>query len=181
MRVGILILVWLGMCCDPGAKANDTGPDLKLLRKQLMMAINSSHTTDSLYTDLDHLNNKTPLIVAYMGALDALKAKHSWNPYSKIKSLSQASQLMQKAIDNDPHNIEIRFMRFSVQHNVPAWLGYSKNLDADRDEILQQLGLKNYGTADVELTHSIIRFSIDSKRCSSSQNVKLRQYLIQIK
>ncbi|MEO6520693.1 MAG: hypothetical protein ABIN91_03385 [Mucilaginibacter sp.] len=157
--------------------ADNQQSDLKLLRKKLIIAIGSSKTTDSLYNALNHLPNKTALTTAYMGALDALKAKHSWNPYSKIKYLDTSEKLMQQAVDADPHNIEILFMRFSIQHNVPGFLGFNKNLVSDREDMIAQLSRKNYGTADRELTISIIKFLIGSKRCTAAENEKLHKQL----
>lgn len=157
--------------------ANDGHVDLKLLRKQLITAIGSSQTTDSLYTVLDRLPAKTALTTAYMGALDALKAKHSWNPYNKIKYLNTSEKLMQKAVSADPHNIEILFMRFSIQHNVPGFLGFNKDLVNDREAMITQLNHKNYGTADRELTISIIKFLIDSKRCTLAEDQTLHKQL----
>lgn len=159
------------------AYADNGQPDLKALRKKLVLAINNGHITDSLYTVLERLPKQTALTTAYMGALDALKAKHSWNPYSKIKYLNTSEKMMQQAVAGDPHNIEILFMRFSIQHNVPGFLGYGKNLVNDREEMIAQLNHKNYGTADKELTISIIRFLIDSKRCTAAENDKLRKQL----
>lgn len=151
--------------------------DLKTLRKKLVLAIDNGNTTDSLYSVLDKLPKKTPLTTAYMGALDALKAKHSWNPYSKIKYLNTSEKLMQEAVKQDPHNIEILFMRFSIEHNVPGFLGYNKDLVGDKEEMIAQLNRKNYGTADKELTVSIIRFLIDSKRCTLAEDEKLHKQL----
>jgi RNAse (barnase) inhibitor barstar len=159
------------------SRADDNHPDLKALRKQLIIAIDNSNTTDSLFKALSKQVQKTPLTIAYIGALGALKAKHAWNPYNKIKYLNISEKEMQQALDQDPHNIEILFMRFSIQHNLPGFLGYGKNLTADRQEMITQLNRKNYGTADKELTISIIKFLIDSKRCTEAESSKLQKQL----
>ena len=158
-------------------RAADEFPDVKQVRKQLVLAINSGHTTDSLFAKLDELNHKPPLILAYLATLDALKAKHTWNPYNKIKYLNLCQRRLKDAVNGDPHNVEIRFMRFSIQHNVPGFLGYGTDLLTDREEMIRQLERKNYGSADKELTISIIRFLLESKRCTPAENLKLRQYL----
>jgi len=173
LALAILITMTCGIC-----RADDGHADLKILRKKLIQAIDNSNTTDSLYNVLDKLPKKTALTMAYMGALDALKAKHAWNPYSKIKYLNTAEKQMQQAVTQDPHNIEILFMRFSIQHNVPGFLGYGKNLDSDKTEMITQLSQKNYGTADKELTMSIIKFLISSKRCTDAENAKLNKQLL---
>jgi hypothetical protein len=159
-----------------GANAYEV-PAVKHLRKQLVTAITNPHVTDSLYNNLSLLSYKPPLIVAYIGALDALKAKHAWNPYSKIKYLNQSEKVMQSAVIGDPHNIEIRFMRFSIQYNVPGFLGYGKNLTDDREEIVKQISRRNFGTADKELTVNIIKFLIESKRCTLPEDKLLQKQL----
>lgn len=175
----VLLFIAIALSILP-AKADTGQPDLKVLRKQLMAAIDNGRATDSLYNVLNGLPQKNALTIAYLGALDALKAKHSWNPYNKIKYLNNSEKLMQRAVQQDPHNIEILFMRFSIQHNVPGFLGYGKDLVADREEMITQLGHKNYGTADKELTVSIIKFLISSKRCTPAESDKLHKRLSQL-
>jgi hypothetical protein len=169
-----ITLVFLGAA----AYADNIQTDVKALRKKLTLAINDSRTTDSLYNVLERVPQKTALTIGYLGALDALKAKHSWNPYSKLKYLNTSQKLMQQALQQDPHNIEILFMRFSIQYNVPGFLGCSKNLDGDKAELITQLNHKNYGTADKDLTVAIIKFLIDSKRCTMAETTLLRKQLI---
>ena len=161
------------------AQANE--PDLAPLRKKLMLAINSKQTTDSLYNTLSQNNKKTPVLVAYMATTEALKAKHCWNPYLKFKYLGLSGTDMQKAIEADPHNIEIRFMRFSIQHNLPGFLGMSHDLNTDRLEIIKQVSSHNYGTADRELTEAIIKFLIASKRCTPAESALLHKHLATLK
>jgi hypothetical protein len=160
---------------------DQTDPNVPMIRRQLLNAINSGKVTDSLYSSLGAMKNRTSLINGYMAALEALKAKHTWNPYFKVKYLSDAEKSFKNAVANDPHNIEIRFMRFSVEHNVPGFLGYNKNLDADRVEMIRQLDKKNYALADDSLVKTIITFLIDSKRCSPAEQHNLNQHLAALK
>lgn len=158
--------------------ANDaTEPDLHTIRKLLVTAINSSKTTDSLYRNLGSIKKPTALVTGYIGTLQALKAKHTWNPYYKIKYLNDAEKTFKTAVTGDPSNIEIRFMRFSVEHNVPGFLGYTKNLVADRTEIIKQIEHKHYASADAALVKTIITFLIDSKRCTPTEHTILTQHL----
>ena len=154
-----------------------TEPNLHVIRKLLVSAINSGKVTDSLYRNLSAIKNRPALINGYMATLEALKAKHTWNPYFKIKYLNNAEKTFKTAVTGDPHNIEIRFMRFSVEHNVPGFLGYTKNLVADREEIITQLDRKHYSSADAALVKTIITFLLDSKRCTPAEHSKLSQHL----
>jgi len=155
----------------------DSPAELKHLRQQMVLALNSGKTTDSLYNILNKMPNKQPVYIAYLGILDGLKAKHSWNPYSKIKYVGTAEKLLTQAVTADPYNIEIRFLRFSIEHNAPGFLGYNKNLNIDKEEIIKQLNEKNYGTANKEVTIRTIKFLLDSKRCSPTEAEILHKHL----
>lgn len=179
-----LLFVAVLLLFVPANKGNATAmpddiaePNLHVIRKQLVTAINSSKTTDSLYRNLGLIKNRTGLVNGYIGTLQALKAKHTWNPYFKIKYLNDAERTFKGAVTRDPANIEIRFMRFSVEHNVPGFLGYTKNLVADRTEIIKQIDRKHYSSADTALVKTIITFLIDSKRCTPTENRNLSQHL----
>lgn len=174
-----LLLLFLPLNRGNAASVPDdaTEPNLHTIRKLLITALNSSKTTDSLYTNLGNIKNRSSLINGYMGTLQALKAKHTWNPYYKIKYLNGAEKTFKSAVTGDPTNIEIRFMRFSVEHNVPGFLGYTKNLVADRTEIIKQIERKHYSSADAALVKTIITFLIDSKRCTPAEHNILTQHL----
>jgi hypothetical protein len=159
----------------PLARSNYNGVN-PVLRKQLVAAITSSKKTDSLYSVLTAVKPRTAIVTGYIATLQALKAKHNWNPYYKIKYLSDAEKTFKQAVSAEPHNIEIRFMRFSVEHNVPGFLGYNKNLNADKTELLSQLSHPhNHG--DDELVKTIIDFMIQSKRCTPAERQSLNDYL----
>lgn len=155
--------------------------DISELRKQMLRAINSPKVTDSLYNNLQKTNQKVPLVMAYFGALEALKAKDSWNPYNKIKFLNLSNKTILQAVNASPNDMEIRFVRFSVQTNLPHFLGLNKDLDSDKNQILHQLKQKNYGLADKVFVQSIIKFMLDSKQCSPPEISFLRQQLIVLK
>ncbi|WP_295650989.1 hypothetical protein [uncultured Mucilaginibacter sp.] len=175
------ILGFLMLCCGSMARAADPQPELKPLRQKMLLAANNKKTADSLYNALDKLPAKSPVIIAYIATLDALKAKQTWNPYSKIIYLNQSQSLLLTAVADDPQNIEIRFLRFSIQHNVPGFLGYGKNLAEDREEIITQLDRKNYNLAEKDLIRTIIAFLLNSKRCSPPEGTRLHQYLTDLK
>jgi hypothetical protein len=174
-----LLLLFLPLNRGNAAPVTDdaTEPNLPVIRKLLVTAITSSKTTDSLYNHLGGIKNRTSLINGYIGTLQALKAKHTWNPYYKIKYLNDAEKTFKNAVTGDPSNIEIRFMRFSVEHNVPGFLGYTKNLVTDRTEIIKQIERKHYASADAALVKTIITFLIDSKRCTPAEHNILTQHL----
>lgn len=73
---------------------------------------------------------------AYRGAAFALKAKFGKN---KMQNLHEAKARIEKAVAQEPQNIEIRMIRLSVQENLPAIAGYGKAIDSDKVFILENL------------------------------------------
>ncbi|WP_052266483.1 hypothetical protein [Pedobacter kyungheensis] len=159
------------------AQAQLSPKEITLLKANMVKAIESSKLTDSLFKSLDKLPNKTALITGYTGTLQALKAKHSWNPYNKIKFVSRSLKTMQKAIDMDKENMEIRFMRFSIEFYTPSFLGFSKDLATDKKEIVKHYQNENFGMADRELVRNVAKFMIDSKRCTAAEINVFKKHL----
>lgn len=115
---------------------------------------------------------------AYQACAYAMKAKESWNPFSKLAYIRKYDQLMEKATDQSPNNIEIRFLRFSIEYNLPEWLGMSDHISEDIHYISNH-------TADIEqlMLHSeyaqyILYFIRETGLCESSTITELQQALI---
>ena len=157
-------------------KAQLSPKEIAVLKTNLVKAVENSKLTDSIYEKLDQLPNKTALVTAYCGTLEALKAKHSWNPYHKIKYVKVSLKTMQKAVNMDKENMEIRFMRFSIEHYTPGFLGFSKDLPTDRREIIKHYQNRNFGIADQELIKNVAKFMIESKRCTTEEIKILKKF-----
>ena len=175
----ILIFAGIFFVClaQNTARAQSSDQKNKTLRRQVMLAINNSKTTDSLYHILAAMPNKSPLITGYIGTLQALKAKHHWNPYYKVKYVNEAEKTFTKAIAADPHNMELRFLRFSVDYKLPRLLGYTKNMAADRAEIILQLSKKNYTADNKELLITIINFLLEANTHNATEHNYLTKQL----
>ena len=152
----------------------DMGVSLPQIRREYYAAVQSATTADRLHSRLQALPSPTPLLKAYLASVEAVQAKHSWNPYNKLALLSSADQTMAVAVQSDPKNIEIRFLRFSYEHYVPAFLGYSKHLQDDRRVIVQELATGNLGQMPRELVPGIVQFLQASGRCSPAELARLK-------
>ncbi len=170
-------ILLLMICAMNAYSENYTNEEIKEIKQAMIRAVESPATTDSLYMALTSKKSPNALVIAYIGTLEALKAKHSWNPYNKLKFVGQSQKTLQNAVEKEPHNIEIRFMRFSIQHFTPAFLGFSKELDLDRKEIVKLLKKKSFGLADATLISNIAKFMIDSKRCSPADLIVLKSFV----
>ncbi len=94
------------------------------------------------------LQNKGAIYKGYHGAALALKASYSWNPISKMSYFNKGRKIIDEAIQAEPNNIELRMIRSSIQTNVPKILGYHKNIEEDRDFILNNV--ENVATVELK-------------------------------
>ncbi len=85
------------------------------------------------------LQNKGAVYLGYHGAALALKASFSWNPFKKMSYFNKGKKMIDKAIQSEPDNIELRVIRLSIQSNTPTIVGYHKNIAEDKDFVLNNI------------------------------------------
>lgn len=121
-----------------------------------------------------------PVILAYFGAVEALKGKHAFNPFSKLNHVIKALDIIESAIIMEPLSLEIRFVRFSILHHLPGILGYGTERDEDLSIICKLLKEQNYSEVSTELQQGIIQFMIDSERLDDNQTYELKKIAISL-
>jgi hypothetical protein len=119
-----------------------------------------------------------PTLLAYTGAIDALKAKHAFNPFTKFSRVLSSLNTLERAVNREPNNLEIRFIRFSILHNLPGFLGYGRERNDDMMVIVSQLAKKDYTRYDPKLQINVIEFMLKSERLNDSQTVQLKKLAV---
>ncbi len=107
-------------------------PELTEIRKIYPNAANSETATKELAAKLSNItleSDKT--LIAYKGASITMVSKFSKNLSEKITKFKEGVKWIEFAVANDPKNIEIRFIRLSIQENVPGITKYKKNINED--------------------------------------------------
>ncbi len=134
------------------------------LRDQYQASVSHASKAEIFWKGIKDYQGRSAYMLAYKAAALSLKAKHDWNPYNKLNWLKEALNIFEEAIRMDPDNIEIRFLRFSIEHYMPDFLGFSQHLEADKNAILKNI--HHYQDFDLELTHlkSFHGFFEESKR-----------------
>ncbi len=121
----------------------------------------------------DYISNE-PILLSYYGALNALKAKHVFNPFSKISHLRSALNKLEEATIDGACNLEVRFLRFSVLHNLPSFLRKSEELEKEIYAVFELLVVDDkYRELDSETAFNVIEFVLDSKRLDEEQHKQL--------
>lgn len=144
-----------------------------IIRLRLFAAVKDASLSPALLEDLYQIKPKDELTLGYIATTEALMAKNTWNPFRVFHHLNQSKKFFDSALKNNMQNIEIRFMRLSVEENLPSYLGYSKHIDEDSKFILEHLDqLKQY-KLNRNLSFFIVQFLLDSGFISKERSQKV--------
>lgn len=145
--------------------------DVETLRKVFVSASQDALKAKALYAYFDKKKNITGATeLAYKGATIALMAKFSSGPHTKLKYVNKAIEIINEAVKKEPENFEIRYLRFSVERNLPAILNSSKNIDKDLEIIYSYLIKKTLWT---DFESDVAKDIIDSNRLSEEKSNQL--------
>ncbi|MEL6557681.1 MAG: hypothetical protein AAFQ94_05815 [Bacteroidota bacterium] len=109
------------------------------LRKCFHESVLDESKIEDFHSKVMNISMPTSIEVAYQAASYALMAKITWNPIDKITFINRYGKLIDQAISKDPDNIEIRFLRLSIDHQTPVIIGRKDNVCSDKSLILALL------------------------------------------
>ena len=131
-----IVTIALLFCCT-ASFANNAEINITQVRALYQKAVkdeNSCRTLIGILTPYTERNN--PLLSGYRASATMLMAKHLFSPFSKMSWFKKGRHLLEKSIEVDTQNIELRFLRFAAQTNIPSFLGYNGNIKSDKEFII---------------------------------------------
>ncbi|WP_338793442.1 hypothetical protein [Bernardetia sp. MNP-M8] len=138
----------------------------KEARKKYFEAIGNERKIERLLKQLQEIENPSALLLAYCAACESMMAQFSWNPYTKLAQVNKSFDLFKEAIKEDSQNTEIRFLRFSVQHNVPDFLRKNREFEEDKTVLVENFDKADF---DTEFRTFLIGYLKDSGRFEKSE------------
>lgn len=79
------------------------------------------------------------IIRGYWAAARMVSSKYLINPFIIIKVFNEGKKILEKLIEDYPQEPELRYLRYTIQVNTPAFVGYHKNKIEDRKKIIEFL------------------------------------------
>jgi hypothetical protein len=119
-----------------------------ILRRHYEQAAADKAAGEKFYELLRGYNEQDALVLGYKAASEAIRARDA-SMLNKMTYVQQAAHTFEQAVKQDPSNAEVRFLRFSVESNLPAFLGLSTHVEEDKEFLLKaalrhpQSGLDN--------------------------------------
>ncbi|GAB4427437.1 MAG: hypothetical protein OHK0039_45760 [Bacteroidia bacterium] len=147
------------------------------LRNRYRAAVQDAQAARAFGEHMDAYTGDGALHLGYKAAARALVARYEWIPLVKLSYVQAAMQLFREAVRRDPTQFEVRFLRFSIQHYLPAFLGQSGDLHDDKAFLLKHIGEHSRWDLTAAEAREMAGFLIESKRLSATELQLLRQTL----
>ena len=163
-----LILLCILLCFSTRLFSN---PEIPVLRSLYYKAAVDKDSWKQMAELLSPIDAKSPpILVCYKGVSEIMEAKYVISPWNKLNSFNSGKELIESAVNRDSENLEIRFLRFSVQTNLPSFLNYHDHIDSDKAFIIDNINK----TPDNELKKSIIQYLNICKACTEEDLKRLK-------
>ena len=161
------------LALSPFLLMSATSPlDPATLRRHYEAAAADKTAGEKFYQLLADYNANDALVLAYKAAAEAIRARDA-SMFNKLTYVQQAARTFEQAVALDGNNPEIRFLRFSVESNLPAFLGLSKHLDEDRALLLRSSLSHPESGLDAEAFRTVRDFLVDRGHVSEAEAQQL--------
>jgi hypothetical protein len=161
MRIILIIICFFSILLS-----NAQCSDLVKLRKKYIASKNDIKSCKELHNLSKNCNPKlSPVEFSYNIISDLMECNFILNPFLKYKIFKNSTQQLDSIICLNAKYTEILFLRYLVQLNSPAFLGYNTNLDNDYKFIINNIYSENQDLKDFILP---ILNNLNNARASNS-------------
>lgn len=116
-----------------------------------------------LFSRVDENPSGSTIIMGYKGAVTMILAKYQYNPLRKLEYFNAGKSILEQAIAKDRNNVELIFIRFTIQSYSPSFLKYNKDLVNDKYFLLTRVN----DLTDKDLQQRITKFLKGSPHVST--------------
>lgn len=122
-------------------------------------------------------NDNSPEAKGYTAAMVFMKSRFVKFPFTKLKYFKEGKSILNEVINESPANVEIRYIRFLMQKQIPDFLGYNDNLKEDFEVIFNGFEMCNL---KAENKSEIVKNMLLTKDLTAEEKEKLNQLLSEI-
>lgn len=84
-----------------------------------------------LWDELGGKSSSDPEVIGYSGATELLAAKLAPWPWQKMSMAAEGLRLEDRAVEQAPDDLELRFLRGATEYHLPGFLGRSAMAESD--------------------------------------------------
>lgn len=161
MKVAVFFLLLL-----LATKTHSAEPEHREVKRLFEAAVNSKDSADRLLEMLSGIDlSSSPLFICYKGAAEMIRCRYGLNPIHKFSRFKKGRSLIEAAVKKEPDNLEIRFLRFAIQTNIPAFLNYKDHITKDKKYLLSNVKT----IKDKKLKQDILTCLSTSNYCTAAE------------
>lgn len=101
----------------------------------------SIDSVDNLLRIYEEIENPEAEVILFKGALYIKKSGFLKSLNEKLELFKIGREIVEKKIEEQPDNVEFRFVRLIIQDKVPAILRYHKNKEEDAEMVVKGISL----------------------------------------
>ena len=106
--------------------------DIMLIRSLYSNASKSEYHCNKFGETINKKEDVSSILIkGYEACFYFIKCKFIDNPIEKISYFNKGKKLLESLIEENPDAIELRFLRYSIQKNLPRVLLYYDNIEKD--------------------------------------------------
>ena len=172
-----IVFIGLIVICNFSFKNQEDNRKTKMVRLGFYEATQDSKKAKPLSIIIKSFKSKSSIIKAYEGANMAILAKTKWNPFSAIRLVKKSRGMLDFAVHQTPKNLEIRFIRFAVQKNIPSFLNLSENIDEDKNFIIKNINRFNSKVLSKNIRNYILNFMMEQGGYNEEEKKLIKEKL----
>ena len=139
------------------------------IRSEFHQVVLNPDDSKKFHHFISDVENPSPTVKAYQAVSEALLAQVVWNPFSKLSQVVKYDKMMGQVIEEDPLNIEIRFLRLAIEYNLPSFLGMSEHVKEDSQMIVRNMSSINQIQLDKSYGQYIFHFLSEANLCTEEE------------
>jgi hypothetical protein len=116
-------------------------------------------------------NEKSPESQAYYAAMLFMKSKYVKFPLTKYKYFKKGKTALDQLIQENKTNVEMRYLRFVFQNEMPNFLNY--NSDIQEDFLVITKGIEK-SDLNREFKHKMLKNMLLVKNVTADQTTKIK-------
>ena len=145
-------------------------PFMEQVREYYDQAPQSREATENLISLVEDHVDTSAVLLAYQASATMMMANHVGSPFKKISYFRKGKRMLEQAVERNPSNVEVRFLRFAAQSEIPGFLGYKDNLEEDKQLILTSVA----GLQDRQLKELIMTYLMQADYLSQDEKEQLK-------
>ncbi len=127
------------------------------VRTRFIKSIKDEPTLIDLLADLKkELPSNDALLNSYYGACKGLSARNTNNIFNKLSYVKESLRYLDKGVELEPSNTELRILRLNIEQHIPAIAGFKLHVTQDVNFLKSYLFNVNISAKNIKYFESIL-------------------------